>query len=121
MNKGELENDFTENYNDPSLTSPQTETDDEENQEDADDSGDEMPKEITGTLQALAMFSKFDSQENFLESLQGSKTTLNALINGLTNEEVRAIKTLLGKPEMTKFDLKFQANQDFDIITTNQP
>jgi hypothetical protein len=53
--------------------------------------------------------------------LQGSKTTLNALINGLSQNEVTQIKTLLGTPELSKFDFKQRANQDFDIINNTQP
>ena len=67
------------------------------------------------------MFSNFANQEEFVNSLQGSKITLNALINGLSQNEVNQIKTLLGNPELTKFDLKAQANQDFDIINNTQP
>jgi hypothetical protein len=67
------------------------------------------------------MFSNFANQEDFVNSLQGSKITLNALINGLSQNEVNQIKTLLGNPELTKFDIKVQANQDFDIINNTQP
>lgn len=102
------------------MTSPQSETSDTDEQEIIGQEEFEEPQ-ITGTLQALAMFSNFANQEDFVNSLQGSKTTLNALINGLSTNELNAIKSLTGKPELTKFDLKAQANQDFDIINNSQP
>ena len=120
VDKGELDNDFTENYKDPSLTSSQRELSDTDEQQIIGQEEFEEPQ-ITGTLQALAMFSNFANQEDFVNSLQGSKTTLNALINGLSTNELNAIKSLIGKPELTKFDLKAQANQDFDIINNSQP
>ena len=120
VDKGELDNDFTENYKDPSLTSSQRESSDTDEQQIIGQEEFEEPQ-ITGTLQALAMFSNFANQEDFVNSLQGSKTTLNALINGLSTNELNAIKSLIGKPELTKFDLKAQANQDFDIINNSQP
>ena len=120
VERGELDNDFTENYKDPSLTSPQRETSDTDEQEIIGQEEFEE-QQITGTLQALAMFSNFANQEDFVNSLQGSKTTLNALINGLSTNELNAIKSLIGKPELTKFDFKAQANQDFDIINNSQP
>ena len=121
VDKGEIDNDFTENYKDPRLTSPQRENTDTDDTNQEEDQQDFQEPQITGTLQALAMFSNFANQEDFVDSLQGSKTTLNALINGLSQNEMTQIKTLLGTPELSKFDFKQQANQDFDIINNTQP
>jgi hypothetical protein len=121
VEKGEIDNDFTEHYKDPSITSPQAEYTDTNNPNPFEQQQESEEPQITGSLQALAMFSNFANQEDFVNSLQGSKITLNALINGLSQNEVNQIKTLLGNPELTKFDLKVQANQDFDIINNTQP
>ena len=121
VDKGEIDNDFTENYKDPSITSPEKEYTDTNNPNPFGQQQEYEEPQITGSLQALAMFSNFANQEDFVNSLQGSKTTLNALINGLSQNEVNQIKTLLGNPDLTKFDLKAQANQDFDIINNTQP
>jgi hypothetical protein len=121
VDKGEMDNDFTENWNDPTFTIPQIENTNIIDPNPIDDELQLEEPQITGTLQALAMFSNFANQEDFVESLQGSKTTLNALINGLSQNEVTQIKTLLGTPELSKFDFKQRANQDFDIINNTQP
>ena len=121
VNKGEIDNDFTENYKDPRITSPQRENTNTNDPNQEEEQQDYAVPQITGSLQALAMFSNFANQEDFINSLQGSKTTLNALINGLSQNEVTQIKTLLGNPELSKFEFKQQANQDFDIINNTQP
>jgi hypothetical protein len=121
VNKGEIDNDFTENYKDPRITSPQRENTNTDDTNQEEEQQDYAVPQITGSLQALAMFSNFANQEDFINSLQGSKTTLNALINGLSQNEVTQIKTLLGNPELSKFEFKQQANQDFDIINNTQP